>query len=69
MKLRVAAAARFDLRRIAEYTDTEWGDAQTAVYLAKIRAAFEEIRLGVAVPLPRADLAAGLASLRCRRGD
>lgn len=61
----LTAAAEADLRDIIRYTRSEWGDAQTRSYVAKLTRGIERIAAGQGTSKDMAALYPGLRMVRC----
>jgi toxin ParE1/3/4 len=61
--LRIAEAAKADLRDIKQYTEQTWGAAQARRYVDEFRARFTLLRQRPRLGRPREELATGLRSL------
>lgn len=59
------AAAEADLRDIVHYTRTQWGDAQTRSYVAKLKSCIEAVALGEGFFKDMTALYPGLRMARC----
>ena len=59
------AAAEADLRDIVHYTRTQWGDAQTRSYVAKLKSCIEAVAVGEGLFKDLAALYPGLRMARC----
>ena len=64
--LRIADAAKADLREIKQYTEQTWGAAQARRYLDEFRARVTLLRQRSRLGRPREELGAGLRSLPSR---
>ena len=61
----LTAAAEADLRGSIRYTRSEWGDAQTRSYIAKLTRGMECIATGQGASMDMATLYPGLRMVRC----
>lgn len=66
-KLSYARRARADILAIGRYTEKEWGVKQRNLYLAKLFAAFEKIRVSPQSGKKREDLATKIRFVRVEK--